>query len=86
MLDEHAPGAMKAFWEFDKQAFAGGALSERDKQRIGVGVALTTQCPYYAKARGPVSDAAWAGRGRSEVSRSAPRATGARSGGYPSHF
>ena len=61
-------------------------LSERDKQRIGVGVALTTQCPYYAKARGPVSDAAWAGRGRSEVSRSAPRATGTRSGGYPSHF
>jgi AhpD family alkylhydroperoxidase len=46
VLDEHAPGAMQAFWEFDKQAFADGALSERDKQLIAVGVALTTQCPY----------------------------------------
>lgn len=31
-LDEGAPDAMKAFWAFDKAAFAEGAL--------------TTQCPY----------------------------------------
>ena len=45
-LDQHAPDAMKAFWAFDKQVFAEGAISERDKQLLAVGIALTTQCPY----------------------------------------
>lgn len=45
-LDKDAPDAMKAFWEFDKAAFAEGALSAQQKQLIAVAVALTTQCPY----------------------------------------
>ncbi|WP_449470079.1 carboxymuconolactone decarboxylase family protein [Sphingobium chungangianum] len=45
-LDENAPDAMKAFWAFDKAAFADGALTAQQKQLIAVAVALTTQCPY----------------------------------------
>ena len=45
-LDENAPEATKAFWAFDKAAFAEGALTVLEKQLIAVAVALTTQCPY----------------------------------------
>ncbi|RSU54152.1 carboxymuconolactone decarboxylase family protein [Sphingobium yanoikuyae] len=45
-LDKNSPEAMKAFWAFDKAAFAEGALTGREKQLIAVAVALTTQCPY----------------------------------------
>lgn len=45
-MDESAPDAMKAFWAFDKVAFADGELSVQQKQLIAVAVALTTQCPY----------------------------------------
>lgn len=45
-LDENAPDAMKAFWVFDRAAFAAGTLSAQTKQLIAVAVALTTQCPY----------------------------------------
>jgi AhpD family alkylhydroperoxidase len=45
-LEENAPDVMKAFWAFDKAAFAAGALSVQQKQLIAVAVALTTQCPY----------------------------------------
>ena len=45
-LDELAPQPTKAFWAFDKAAFAEGALTAREKQLIAVAVALTTQCPY----------------------------------------
>ncbi len=45
-LDAAAPDAMKAFWAFDKAAFAEGALTVQQKQLMAVAVALTTQCPY----------------------------------------
>jgi AhpD family alkylhydroperoxidase len=45
-LDTNAPDGMKAFWAFDKAAFAEGALTVQQKQLIAVAVALTTQCPY----------------------------------------
>jgi AhpD family alkylhydroperoxidase len=45
-LDENAPDAAKAFWAFDKAAFAAGTLSVQTKQLIAIAVALTTQCPY----------------------------------------
>ena len=45
-LDENAPEAMKAFWAFDKAAFAPGAIDGLHKQLMAVAVALTTQCPY----------------------------------------
>jgi AhpD family alkylhydroperoxidase len=37
---------MKAFWTFDKAAFAPGAIDVLNKQLMAVAVALTTQCPY----------------------------------------
>jgi AhpD family alkylhydroperoxidase len=45
-LDENASDAMKAFWSFDKAAFAPGAIDVLNKQLIAMAVALTTQCPY----------------------------------------
>jgi AhpD family alkylhydroperoxidase len=45
-LDENASEGMKAFWAFDKAAFAEGVLSVQTKQLISLGVAMTTQCPY----------------------------------------
>lgn len=45
-LDENTPEAMKAFWNFDKAAFAPGAIDKLNKQLMAVAVALTTQCPY----------------------------------------
>ena len=45
-LDEKASDAMKAFWSFDKAAFAPGAIDGLNKQLIALAVALTTQCPY----------------------------------------
>jgi AhpD family alkylhydroperoxidase len=46
LLDENSPEAMKAFWAFDKAAFAPGAIDTLNKQLMAVAVALTTQCPY----------------------------------------
>jgi AhpD family alkylhydroperoxidase len=45
-LDKSSPEAMKAFWAFDRAAFAPGAIDVRSKQLMAVAVALTTQCPY----------------------------------------
>src|SRR6201998_990630 len=45
-LDKSAPDAMKAFWAFDKAAFAPGAIDVLNKQLMAVAVALTPQCPY----------------------------------------
>src|SRR6201993_5473027 len=45
-LDENASDAMRAFWTFDKAAFAPGAVDVLNKQLMAVAVALTTQCPY----------------------------------------
>jgi AhpD family alkylhydroperoxidase len=45
-LDEKNPETMKAFWAFDKAAFAPGVVDVLNKQLMAVAVALTTQCPY----------------------------------------
>jgi AhpD family alkylhydroperoxidase len=45
-LNESAPDVMKAFWAFDKAAYAAGTLDVRQKQLMALAVALTTQCPY----------------------------------------
>ena len=45
-LDKNAKDGMKAFWAFDKAAFADGAIDGKTKQLLAVAVALTTQCPY----------------------------------------
>ncbi len=45
-LNENAPDAMKAFWEFDKAAMADGAIPVKYKELMALAVAFTTQCPY----------------------------------------
>jgi AhpD family alkylhydroperoxidase len=45
-LEAHAPEATKAFWAFDKAAWAEGAIPSKYKELIAVAVALTIQCPY----------------------------------------
>ncbi len=45
-MDKVAETGMKAFWAFDKAAFAPGALDVKTKQMMALAVALTTQCPY----------------------------------------
>ena len=45
-LEAHAPEAMKAFWAFDKAAWAEGAIPRKYKELMAIAVALTTQCPY----------------------------------------
>lgn len=45
-LDENAPDTMKAFWAFDKAAYAPGVIDGLHKQLMAIAVALTTQCPY----------------------------------------
>ncbi|HEY6084595.1 MAG TPA: carboxymuconolactone decarboxylase family protein [Nitrospira sp.] len=46
LLEVHAPEATKAFWAFDKAAWAEGAIPKKYKELIAVAVALTIQCPY----------------------------------------
>jgi len=82
-LDENAPDAMKAFWAFDKAAFADGALTGQQKQLIAVAVALTTQCPYcialHAKA------ARDAGASDAQLTEAAIVAAAIRAGGAATH-
>lgn len=82
-LGEKAPAATKAFWAFDKAAFAAGALDARQKQLIAVAVALTTQCPYcieiHAKA------ARDAGADDAQLAETAMVAAAIRAGGAITH-
>ena len=45
-IEASAPGAIKAFWAFDKAAMAGGAIPVKYKELMALAVAFTTQCPY----------------------------------------
>jgi AhpD family alkylhydroperoxidase len=82
-LDENAPEAMKAFWAFDKAAFADGALSGLQKQLIAVAVALTTQCPYCIELHTKAARAA--GASDAQLSEAAIVAAAIRAGGAITH-
>ena len=82
-LDEHAPDATKAFWAFDKAAFADGALSAREKQLIAVAVALTTQCPYCIELHNKA--ARDAGASDAQLAEAALVAAAMRAGGAITH-
>jgi AhpD family alkylhydroperoxidase len=82
-LDENAPDAMKAFWAFDKAAFAGGALTAQQKQLIAVAVALTTQCPYCIELH--TNAAREAGASDAQLSEAAFVAAAIRAGGAITH-
>ncbi|EIM03768.1 MULTISPECIES: carboxymuconolactone decarboxylase family protein [Rhodanobacter] len=82
-LDENAPASMKAFWAFDKAAFAEGALDVRQKQLIAVAVALTTQCPYCIEIH--TKAARDAGADDAQLSETAVVAAAIRAGGAITH-
>lgn len=52
---ELAPKILDAWEAFSQAAFAEGALSEKTKQLIAVGVAHTTQCPYCIRGHTKVA-------------------------------
>jgi AhpD family alkylhydroperoxidase len=83
ILDENAPDAMKAFWAFDKAAFAAGALTVQQKQLIAVAVALTTQCPYCIELH--TKAAREAGTDDAQLSEAALVAAAIRAGGSITH-
>jgi AhpD family alkylhydroperoxidase len=82
-LDENAPDAMKAFWAFDKAAFAPGAIDVLNKQLIAVAVALTTQCPYCIELH--VQSARKAGATDEMLAETAVIAAAMRAGGAITH-
>jgi AhpD family alkylhydroperoxidase len=45
-LGHGAPDAWKGFLDFDRAAFADGAIPVKYKELMALAVALTTQCPY----------------------------------------
>lgn len=82
-LDENAPDSMKAFWAFDKAAFADGALTGQQKQLIAVAVALTTQCPYCIELH--TKAARDAGASDAQLAETAIVAAAIRAGGAITH-
>jgi AhpD family alkylhydroperoxidase len=82
-LDENSPEAMKAFWAFDKAAFAAGAIDVLSKQLIAVAVALTTQCPYCIELH--VKAARYQGATDEMLTETAVIAAAMRAGGAITH-
>ena len=82
-LNASAPDSMKAFWAFDKAAFADGALTAQQKQLIAVAVALTTQCPYCIELH--TKAAREAGANDAQLSEAAIVAAAIRAGGAVTH-
>lgn len=82
-LDQNAPDAMKAFWAFDKAAFADGAITGQHKQLIAVAVALTTQCPYCIELH--CKAAREAGASDAQLAEAAMVAAAIRAGGAVTH-
>jgi AhpD family alkylhydroperoxidase len=83
LLDENSPEAMKAFWAFDKAAFAPGAIDSLNKQLMAVAVALTTQCPYCIQVH--VRAARSAGATDEMLAETATIAAATRAGGAITH-
>jgi len=83
LLDENCPEAMKAFWAFDKAAFAPGTIDALNKQLMAVAVALTTQCPYCIQLH--VRAARSAGATDEMLAETATIAAAMRAGGAITH-
>jgi AhpD family alkylhydroperoxidase len=59
-MRELAPEAYRRWLEFDKQAFADGALPGKTKELIALGIAHVTQCPWCIDAHAKKAAAAGA--------------------------
>jgi AhpD family alkylhydroperoxidase len=82
-MDALAPEVMDAFWTFDKQAVADGAIPVKYKELIAVAVALTTQCPYCIEIHG--ANARRAGATETEIVEAAMVAASLRAGAAVTH-
>ncbi len=82
-LNSSAKDGMKAFWAFDKAAFADGAIDSKNKQLIALAVAMTTQCPYCIELH--TEAARKAGASDSELSEAAVVSAAIRAGGAITH-
>ena len=49
-MRELAPDAYRAWLEFDRKAFAPGAVDAKTKELIALGIAHVTQCPWCIDA------------------------------------
>lgn len=49
-MRELAPEAYRAWLEFDKKAFEAGAVDQKTKELIALGIAHITQCPWCIDA------------------------------------
>ena len=83
ILDKAAEAGMKAFWAFDKAAFAPGALDAKTKQVMALAVALTTQCPYCIAIH--TGEARKAGATDAELAETAMVAAAMRAGAAVTH-
>lgn len=82
-LAVHAPEATKAFWEFDRAAWAEGAIPRKYKELIAVAVALTIQCPYCIDLH--VDRAREQGASEPEIAEAVLAAAALRAGGAITH-
>jgi AhpD family alkylhydroperoxidase len=57
-MRELAPELFKSFVEFDQKAFKDGALPNRTKELIALGIAHITQCPWCIDAHTQKASAA----------------------------
>jgi len=77
-LEAHAPEATKAFWAFDKAAWAG-----KYKELMAIAVALTIQCPYCIELH--VDRAKELGASAPEIAETVLAAAALRAGGAITH-
>jgi AhpD family alkylhydroperoxidase len=82
-LEAHAPEAMKAFWAFDKAAWAEGAIPRKYKELMAIAVALTIQCPYCIELH--VDRARKTGASDPEIAEAVCAAAALRAGGAITH-
>lgn len=80
---ELTPATFQAFKEFDKAAFAEGALSVKLKEIIGLAVAFTTQCPYCIEIHAKRAKAA--GATETEIAEAVMISAAIRAGGSVVH-
>ena len=80
---ELTPATMKAFADFDKAAFADGALPVKIKELIGIAVAVTTQCPYCIEVHTKKAKAA--GANETEIAEAVMVSAAIRAGGSITH-
>jgi AhpD family alkylhydroperoxidase len=64
-MRELVPEPYRAFLDFDKAAFKDGALPNRTKELIALGIAQITQCPWCIQAH--TKKAATAGASDAEI-------------------